>query len=245
MGRRPVASPFSLFRPRNVMVYPFFLFSTDVNICVDGMPVNMVSHAHGQGCADRHFIIPETIAAYEFGKGTYYAGKGDFATAGYVAYNTINVLDHNTVKLEGREFNHARVVAMINLLSQRALNKGQSAYLAGEGLYFDGPFHYGMHFNRGNLFGKFITPLGNANKLTVEASNTLTASGYFITDLTVNYTRKKFEVGLIIENLFGTKWKESQVEELSRLKNETQPVDQISYTPGIPFFARLKCAVFF
>ncbi len=143
---------------------------TDVNISVDGIPVNMVSHAHGQGYADMHFIIPETISGYEFGKGNYYPDKGDFTTAGYVAYNTINVLEHNTVRLEGGEFNHARMVAMINLLSLQARDKGQSAYIAGEGLYFDGPFHYGMHFNRGNVFGKFITPLNDANKLTVEAS---------------------------------------------------------------------------
>ncbi|MES1249140.1 MAG: carboxypeptidase-like regulatory domain-containing protein, partial [Chitinophaga rupis] len=144
---------------------------TDVNVSLDGMPVNMVSHAHGQGYADMHFIIPETIAGYEFGKGDYYTDKGDFTTAGYVSYNTINVLDHNSVKLEGGEFSHARIVAMINLLSHAARDKGQSAYLAGEGLYFDGPFHYGMHFNRDNLFGKFITLLGEGNKLTLEASS--------------------------------------------------------------------------
>jgi len=143
---------------------------TDVNISFDGMPVNMVSHAHGQGYADMHFIIPETVSGYEFGKGDYYTDKGDFTTAGYVAYNTFNVLDHSTIKVEGGEFNHARVVAMINLLSDRARDKGRSAYLAGEGLYFDGPFHYGMHFNRGNIFSKFITPLSEASKLTLEAS---------------------------------------------------------------------------
>lgn len=143
---------------------------TDVNISVDGMPVNMVSHAHGQGYADMHFIIPETIADYDFGKGDYYTDKGDFTTAGYVTYNTFNVLDHNLVRVEGGEFNHARIVAMLNLLSPRAMPKGQSAYLAGEGLYFDGPFHYPMRFNRGNLFGKFITPLRGIGKLTFEAS---------------------------------------------------------------------------
>ncbi len=143
---------------------------TDVNISFDGMPVNMVSHAHGQGYADMHFIIPETVSGYEFGKGAYYTDKGDFTTAGYVTYNSFNVLDHNTLKVEGGEFSHARVVAMMNLLSDKALDKGRSAWLAGEGLYFDGPFHYGMHFNRGNLFGKFITPLNESNKLTLEAS---------------------------------------------------------------------------
>ena len=139
---------------------------TDVNISFDGIPVNMVSHAHGQGYADMHFIIPETISNYDYGKGDYYADKGDFTTAGYVAYNTFDKLDHNMVRLEGGEFNHARAVVMVNLL-----NRGnQSAYIAGEGLYFDGPFHYGMHFNRGNLFGKFITPVGGMGKLTLEAS---------------------------------------------------------------------------
>ena len=63
--------------------------------------------------------------------------------------------------------------------------------------------------------------------------------------MTVNYTKKKYEIGLIIENLFDTQWKESQFGELSRLKNETRPVDELSYTPGIPFFARLKFSVFF
>ena len=42
---------------------------TDINITVDGMPVNMVSHAHGQGYADLHFLIPETIGKLDFGKG--------------------------------------------------------------------------------------------------------------------------------------------------------------------------------
>ncbi len=59
---------------------------TDIALSVDGMPVNMVSHAHGQGYADLHFVIPETVEKIDFGKGTYYAGKGDFATAGYVSF---------------------------------------------------------------------------------------------------------------------------------------------------------------
>ena len=54
---------------------------TDVALTVDGMPVNMVSHAHGQGYADLHFVIPETIEKVDFSKGAYYADKGNFATA--------------------------------------------------------------------------------------------------------------------------------------------------------------------
>ena len=59
---------------------------TDLSISVDGMPVNMVSHAHGQGYSDLHFLIPEIIQKINFGKGPYYANHGDFNTAGYVDF---------------------------------------------------------------------------------------------------------------------------------------------------------------
>ena len=139
---------------------------TDVNISVDGMPVNMVSHAHGQGYADLHFLIPETVANYDFGKGPYYANRGDFTTAGYVAYNTLNVPERNMVKLEGGQYNTGRVVALFKLLD----DDRRSAYIAGEGLYSNGPFDYPEHFNRFNLFGKFIIPVGHASRLTASLS---------------------------------------------------------------------------
>src|ERR1700739_849364 len=56
---------------------------------------------------------------------------------------------------------------MLNLLSQKAKVKGQSAYIAGEGLYTDGPFDYGQQFKRFNLMTKFNTQLGADNKLSV------------------------------------------------------------------------------
>ena len=148
---------------------------TDVNITVDGLPVNLVSQAHGQGYADLHFIIPETIAGYDFGKGPYYASKGDFCTAGYVSYNTINVLDKNMVKMEAGQFGTVRTVAMIDLLSNKAKKRGTSAYLAAEGLYTNGgPFDVPEHFKRFNLMGKFLTKLGNNSILNVSLS-TLTS----------------------------------------------------------------------
>jgi TonB-dependent Receptor Plug Domain/CarboxypepD_reg-like domain len=144
---------------------------TDVNISVDGLPVNLVSQAHGQGYADLHFVIPETVAGYDFGKGPYYADRGDFCTAGYVAYHTVDVLEKSMVKIEAGQFNTVRGVAMIDLLGEKAKNNGRSAYIAGEGLYTNGgPYDVPQHFNRFNLFGKFIAPVGANNKLTVSAS---------------------------------------------------------------------------
>jgi outer membrane receptor protein involved in Fe transport len=73
----------------------------------------------------------------------------------------------------------------------------------------------------------------------------LIAKGYFVTDLTANYTKKKYEIGLEIQNLFNTKWREEQFEVESRLKNERQSVDEVDFTSGTPFYAKLKVAVFF
>jgi hypothetical protein len=53
-----------------------------LSLNVDGLPVNMPTHGHGQGYADLNFLIPELIESVQFRKGTYYAGVGDFSAAG-------------------------------------------------------------------------------------------------------------------------------------------------------------------
>lgn len=93
---------------------------TDIAISVDGMPVNMVSHAHGQGYADLHFVIPETVDKIDFGKGSYYANKGDFATAGYVAFKTKEYLDKSFISAEIGQFNTLRTVGAFDLLDQKS-----------------------------------------------------------------------------------------------------------------------------
>lgn len=57
---------------------------TDVAFSVDGVPINMPSHGHGQGYSDLHFLIPELVVSLDGYKGPYYAALGDFATAGAV-----------------------------------------------------------------------------------------------------------------------------------------------------------------
>lgn len=55
---------------------------TDFATSVDGMPVNMPTHGHGQGYSDLNFLIPELVDRIEYRKGPYFATHGDFATAG-------------------------------------------------------------------------------------------------------------------------------------------------------------------
>jgi hypothetical protein len=143
---------------------------TDVNVSVDEMPVNLVSHAHGQGFSDLHFLIPELVTSYEFGKGPYYADHGDFTTAGYVAFHTAAVLDKSTVKLEAGQFKTGRVMAMIDLLSEKAKQRGESAYIAGEAAYTNGRFDWPQHFTRLNLFGKYNVNISSKERLMITMS---------------------------------------------------------------------------
>jgi len=72
---------------------------TDLAITVDGMPVNMPTHGHGQGYADINFLIPELVQAVNVRKGPYYADKGDFASAGAVGIDYLNKLPANIAQL--------------------------------------------------------------------------------------------------------------------------------------------------
>lgn len=139
---------------------------TDVNISVDGMPVNMVSHAHGQGYADLHFLIPETIDNITYGKGPYDANKGDFATAGYVDFKTYDRLESNMASVEVGSFNRVRTVGMFNLLDSV---ENKDAYIAGEYFITDGPFNSPQNFNRINLMGKYSARFKNQT-LQLQAS---------------------------------------------------------------------------
>lgn len=173
---------------------------TDIALSVDGMPVNMVSHAHGQGYADLHFVIPETIDKIDFGKGSYYADKGDFATAGYVAFKTKDKIKENSATIEMGKFNTFRSIGLFNLLSI----KNQNAYIATEYLLTDGPFNSPQNFKRINLFGKYTSLLKDNSKIAISASRFTSkwdASGQIPQRLVDNGTINEF--GAVDDNEGG------------------------------------------
>ncbi len=139
---------------------------TDINLSVDGLPVNMVSHAHGQGYADLHFIIPETIDQFDFGKGPYEESKGNFATAGYIDLKTKSQLDKSSVKIEAGQFNSYRLLGMFNLMETHS----EKAYIASEFQATDGPFDSPQHFNRLNFFGKYSKSISKNKNLRITSS---------------------------------------------------------------------------
>jgi len=139
---------------------------TDINLSVDGLPVNMVSHAHGQGYADLHFVIPELIEKVNFNKGPYYTDKGNMTTAGFVAFKTKNYLNNNFIKLEGGQYNTIRAITGINLLRTGAAEKNQSLYFAGEGSFTKGYFESPQNFSRYNGMIKYHGKTGKNSTLT-------------------------------------------------------------------------------
>jgi outer membrane cobalamin receptor len=134
---------------------------TDINITVDGMPVNMVSHAHGQGYADLHFLIPETVEKVNFDKGPYFVNKGNLATAGYAEFHTKEFLKNNIIKLEGGQLNTQRAVGMMKIFNAENEKSRQQFFIASEYFRSDGYFEKPQNFHRFNLMGKYNAGLGN------------------------------------------------------------------------------------
>lgn len=143
---------------------------TDVSLSVDGMPINMVSHAHGQGYADAHFIITESVDKLDYGKGPYAMDKGNFATAGWVEYKTKSALENSFVKAEAGMFGYVRTVAGINILDKNAGKNNQEAYVMGEYNYNNSYFDAPQNFNRFNVIGKYTNYLSPNKKVTFTVS---------------------------------------------------------------------------
>jgi hypothetical protein len=108
---------------------------TDLATWVAGAPVNMPTHAHGQGYADNNFLIPELVSGVQYQKGTYAAEEGDFSAAGAINVNYLNGLDHRMVKAEGGQGLFGRLL----LAGSSRVGRGQLLY-AGEAYHDDGPW---------------------------------------------------------------------------------------------------------
>ncbi|TDE07238.1 TonB-dependent receptor [Flavobacterium sandaracinum] len=205
---------------------------TDIAISVDGMPVNMVSHAHGQGYADLHFVIPETVEKIDFGKGTYYANKGDFATAGYVAFQTKDKIEKSSIGVEVGQFNTLRTVGLFNLLGNQ---KTQSAYIATEYILTDGPFDSPQNFNRVNLLGKYSAILKDNSKFSILASRFTSkwdASGQIPQRLVDNGTISRF--GAVDDTEGGTTSRTNFNASLSK------PIDENTFLKANAFYSNYQ-----
>ncbi len=83
---------------------------TDFATSVAGIPVNMPSHAHGQGYSDLNFVIPELVSGVQYAKGPYSADQGDFSTAGSASINYVNSLERGIARIGGGAEGYGRAL---------------------------------------------------------------------------------------------------------------------------------------
>jgi outer membrane receptor protein involved in Fe transport len=139
---------------------------TDLGLFVDGVPVNLRSHAHGQGYADLHFLIPETVQAVDVLKGPYFPEYGDFNTAGVVKFITRDFVEENTLEIGGGSFNTQRYLALLSPTRDRL-----KTFIAIEGYRNDGAFENPNGYLRFNLFAKASADLSEDLRLSVWGSH--------------------------------------------------------------------------
>ncbi len=122
---------------------------TDFAVFVDDLPVNLVSHAHGQGYADLNFLIPETVDRLRLYKGPYFAELGDFATGGALRIITKDEFEENFARAEGGSFDTQRYV-----LGGSPPLSWAKTLVAAEAYFSNGPFDNPQNLSRYNVFTK-------------------------------------------------------------------------------------------
>ncbi|MDQ5880779.1 MAG: hypothetical protein QG616_609 [Pseudomonadota bacterium] len=118
---------------------------TDFRTTVAGVPVNLPTHAHGQGYTDLNFLIPELVDRIHYRKGPYYADEGDFSSAGAAHIDYARKLDGTLASLTYGSGQYGRAL----LAGAPALGSGNLLY-ALEWSHNDGPWQVPEHYKKLN-----------------------------------------------------------------------------------------------
>jgi len=108
---------------------------TDIAVSLDGMPLNLPSHAHGEGYSDMNIVIPELVERTDFQKGPYYANVGNYGSAGSANVVFYKALPENFFQVEGGMYGYGRAVFGVS----QKLGSGNLLF-GGEAYYDDGPW---------------------------------------------------------------------------------------------------------
>jgi outer membrane receptor protein involved in Fe transport len=147
---------------------------TDVAAFVDGIPVNMPSHGHGQGYLDLHFLIPESVKEMEIFKGPYSPKYGNFSTAAAVQFKTADTLQNNLLQVEMggtkgiNDITNQRVLTMVQIPD---LSKNITSYFVVDLISNRSYFNISQEFKRFNLLSKTVFKISNESKLSLILSS--------------------------------------------------------------------------
>lgn len=142
---------------------------TDMAIYVDGVPVNMRTHGHGQGYSDLNWLMPETINSLDIRKGPYFADEGDFASVGNLHIGLLDRTERNTASVTIGSFGYRRLFGM----GSSKVGDG-TLLVAGEGGTYNGPWDNPDDLRKLNTLARYtqgtatdgfsITGMAYANK---------------------------------------------------------------------------------
>ncbi len=160
---------------------------TDFAILLDGMPLNLPSHAHGEGYADMNTVIPEFVERVDYEKGPYYADVGNYSSAGAAHLVFVKTLPQNFIAVEGGMYGYGRAVFGVS----QKLDSGNLLY-GGQVYHDDGPWNHPdsyykfngfMNYSQGSDANGFsITALGYHGKWNSSdqiAENAVPLVGFF------------------------------------------------------------------
>src|SRR5262245_54507892 len=120
---------------------------TDFSISIDGMPLNLRTHAHGQGYLDINGLIPEIVQSIAYRKGPYSAEAGDFSAAGHVDFKTFAAPGDSFAQAEIGQNNWRRVVGLASF--------GEHGFTALDLTGDDGPWVHDENFEKASGFARF------------------------------------------------------------------------------------------
>ncbi|MEM9532598.1 MAG: TonB-dependent receptor [Pseudomonadota bacterium] len=129
---------------------------TDFSAFVDGAPINMRTHGHGQGYLDLNFIIPELVERTSYRKGPYGVQAGDFSSAGSVAFDLYDRLDESIVNLTVGEFDFYRGV----VAGSAVAGNGTVTYAFDQTAY-GGPFELDEDLSQTRFYANYAGALGS------------------------------------------------------------------------------------
>ena len=119
---------------------------TDFSVRFDGVPLNLRTHAHGQGYLDLNGIIPEVIETIKYHKGPYYAQDGDFSNAGAATFDTFSSQAPSFIELTAGLHAYGRALAVKSF--------GDNSFLAGEIDTYRGPYVHPDNFRKIDVIGR-------------------------------------------------------------------------------------------
>ena len=124
---------------------------TDLAISVDGVPVNLRTHGHGQGYSDLNFLIPELVSGLQYKKGPYYAEEGDFSAAGATQVQLMNRFDEGVGQIGAGGFGFRRAL----VANSAAAGSGNLVYGL-ELFHNDGPWTRPDDFRKANAMVRYV-----------------------------------------------------------------------------------------